>query len=69
VRMTHTRWLRIAWMCYPLVTTTVVIGTGNHYLFDVLAGVSVTAVAATVTGLVSWRGSRQPVVRLPQQRS
>jgi PAP2 superfamily len=68
VRMTRTRWLRIAWICYPLVTTTVVIGTGNHYLFDVFAGVGVTAVAATMTGLVSWRGSRAPAARLPQQR-
>jgi hypothetical protein len=66
--MARTRWIRIAWMCYPLVTTIVVVGTGNHYLLDVFAGVGVTAVAASLTGLVSWRGSRSPTVRLPQQR-
>jgi hypothetical protein len=68
VRMTRTWWLRIAWMCYPLVTTIVVVGTGNHYLLDAVAGVSVAAVAATTTGLVSWRGSGQSDVHLPQQR-
>lgn len=30
--------LRRAWLCYPLVTATVVLVTANHYLLDVFAG-------------------------------
>jgi PAP2 superfamily len=39
-------------VCYPLVLSVVVMGTGNHYLLDVLAGVAVVGIAAVVTNLV-----------------
>jgi hypothetical protein len=46
------RWL---WLAYPLVTTLVVVSTGNHYLLDAVAGTLVALAAATVTGLLPWR--------------
>jgi hypothetical protein len=39
-------------VCYPLVLSVVVMGTGNHYLLDVLAGVAVVGIAAVITNLV-----------------
>jgi hypothetical protein len=41
-KMTHKRWLRALALVYPLLTAFAVMSTGNHYLFDVLAGASLT---------------------------
>ncbi len=38
-RLVRPTWLRRLWLGYPLITATVVIATGNHYLLDVVAGV------------------------------
>jgi hypothetical protein len=38
------RWTKVAAVGYPLITTLVVMGTANHYLFDALAGVAVMGV-------------------------
>lgn len=38
-RLVRPVWLRRLWLGYPLITATVVIATGNHYLLDVIAGV------------------------------
>ncbi|MDQ1585935.1 MAG: hypothetical protein QOH80_1300 [Actinomycetota bacterium] len=48
-------WARVAWAAYPVLTTLVVVGTGNHYLLDVFAGVAVAVVAALLTGLIGPR--------------
>jgi len=46
------------WLGYPVATGVVVVGTGNHWTLDLLAGVGVALVMAQVTGLatLSWRG-------------
>jgi len=45
LRGRRARWL--AWL-YPLATTIVVVGTSNHYVIDVLAGMLIVAVAVIV---------------------
>jgi len=40
-RLTGNRWLSRAWLGYPLITASVVVATGNHYVLDVLAGVAI----------------------------
>lgn len=42
-----TRWRHLAWV-YPLGTSFVVIGTANHYVLDVVAGILVVVVAYLV---------------------
>lgn len=37
-RLVRSRTLRWLWLCYPVVTATAVVVTGNHYLLDILAG-------------------------------
>jgi len=44
----HT-WLRRLWLGYPVITATVVIATGNHYLLDVLAGVLITLITLAIS--------------------
>jgi len=39
-------WLRIVGLLYPLTTYFVVMGSGNHFILDVIAGVALLAVAA-----------------------
>ncbi len=46
------RWLRSLAFLYPALTTLAVLGTGNHYLLDVLAGVATFALAAALAALV-----------------
>ncbi len=43
-----TRWRHLAWL-YPLCTTLVVLGTGNHYLLDAVGGLAVIAVGLALT--------------------
>jgi hypothetical protein len=52
MRMFHGTWARLAWATYPVITTLVVVGTGNHYLLDVFAGVAVALAAGLLTGLI-----------------
>lgn len=40
--------LRRLWLCYPLITATVVIATGNHYVLDVAAGGLITLVTLAI---------------------
>jgi hypothetical protein len=53
VVITHTRrrWLTVFAASYPVITILVVIGTGNHYLLDVIAGASLW-LTVTVVGSV-----------------
>jgi hypothetical protein len=61
---THGRWRALVWL-YPVLTTFVVIATGNHYLFDAVGGIVVLAVGMLVTaGRVPMSGRerrRQPI--------
>ena len=43
--LVRTRWVRVLAYVYPVVVLVAVVATGNHYLFDVLAGGLVIAVA------------------------
>jgi membrane-associated phospholipid phosphatase len=51
MRLVSRRTAKIAWGLYPLVTTFVVVATGNHYLLDVILG----AATAGVSGLAAQR--------------
>jgi PAP2 superfamily len=64
--------LRVLVVAYPLMTTLVVVATGNHFFLDAVAGAAVAIVAAAVVaGLTAWhRGSGQAVVQsLPVSRA
>ncbi|MDQ2835856.1 MAG: phosphatase PAP2 family protein [Actinomycetota bacterium] len=47
-RLVRPTWLRRLWLGYPLITATVVIATGNHYLLDVFAGVLIALVTLAI---------------------
>ena len=44
----HTRW-RWLWLIHPTITTLVVVGTGNHYWLDALAGATLILIAFAAT--------------------
>lgn len=48
-RLVGSTWLRRLWLGYPLITATVVIATGNHYLLDVVAGVLITLATLAIS--------------------
>ena len=48
VGVTRSRWHYLAWL-YPAATTFVVLGTGNHYLFDALGGLAILGIGFAVT--------------------
>jgi hypothetical protein len=52
VRHGKHRVTRVLGVLYPLLLSVVVMGTGNHYLLDVVAGVAVVGLAAIVTNLL-----------------
>lgn len=52
LRSYRARWLAVL---HPVMTAFVVVATANHYILDVLAGVTVAAAAVLATGLV-WAG-------------
>jgi membrane-associated phospholipid phosphatase len=39
------RWLKWLWLGYPLITASVVVATGNHYVLDVLAGIGIALIS------------------------
>ncbi len=45
-RLTRRRAIKIAWACYPLFVTFVVVATANHYLTDVFLGALTAAISA-----------------------
>jgi hypothetical protein len=56
--LAHSRPIRAAGALYPLVALFVIVGTGNHYFFDALAGAAVALVAALVAlALVSTKST------------
>jgi hypothetical protein len=46
------RWVRVLGAAYPLVTVFVIVGTGNHYILDAVAGAALLAVALGLAGPV-----------------
>ncbi|GAA5087858.1 phosphatase PAP2 family protein [Nocardia iowensis] len=69
VAATRTAWRWLA-LAHPLVTTVVVVGTGNHYWLDVIVAIGLLAVAALLhpklvpTAATAW-GVMGPVVSKP----
>src|ERR1019366_5919448 len=62
------RWpLRILALLYPMVTLVAVLGTANHFFFDVLGGV-LTAVAAGAGAAAweRWRSARSQKLAVPR---
>jgi PAP2 superfamily len=57
------RWVRVLAILYPCMTALAVLSTGNHFLFDVLAGLLTLAVSVLVVRVASawweaWRRRR-----------
>ena len=51
--------LRVLVIAYPVVTTLVVIATGNHYFLDALAGALLAGLSAYAAGAVGRRGRQE----------
>lgn len=47
-------WVRWTGAAYPVLTTLVVLSTGNHYLVDAVAGAVVMATGVALTSRLSW---------------
>jgi hypothetical protein len=63
-RLSERSWVRGLALAYPLLTTVVVLATGNHFLLDALAGLLTAAVAIAIADLAPrWRISKRG--RLP----
>jgi len=58
------RWVRWAGAAYPIATTLVVLGTGNHYLLDTVAGAATMGVGAGLTWLLRHWGTAKVHVRI-----
>ena len=60
VLLVRRNWVRVMALFYPFSTFFVVLGSGNHYLLDVLAGVLVLCVGAAVVQIAGSAGGRPP---------
>ncbi len=49
------RWVRALGVAYPILTTLVVLSTGNHYLLDAVAGAAVIGVGAAAAVAIGHR--------------
>jgi hypothetical protein len=56
-------WVRVAAVAYPFSAFFVVLGSGNHYLLDVLAGVGVLCLGAAVVQAARTAGGRLATTR------
>jgi hypothetical protein len=57
-RLSAHRSVRVAAIAYPALTAFVVIGTANHYLFDVLAGIALWWLADRAVATLAAGGRR-----------
>ena len=55
------RWVRVVGVAYPVLTTVVVMATGNHYFLDAVAGAVVMAIGALLTARVPARFTTLPM--------
>jgi membrane-associated phospholipid phosphatase len=55
------RWVQVLGIAYPIVTTVVVMATGNHYLLDAVAGAVVIAAGGWLSGFVPARYRTVPM--------
>ena len=60
---TRSAWRRLVWL-YPITTTLVVMGTGNHFLLDAVGGLAVVMLGLWLTTTRRWlrRGSEPAVL-------
>jgi hypothetical protein len=67
VLLARRAWVRLAGAVYPFSTFFVVLGSGNHYLLDVVAGVLVLCVGSGVVlaAAAAARGRGQEAVEAP----
>jgi hypothetical protein len=60
------RWRHVAW-AYPVSTTLVVMGTGNHFLADTVAGAALIVAAWLVAAHVAaWRSAQLTTVSVTE---
>jgi membrane-associated phospholipid phosphatase len=50
------RWLKVLWVLWPAWVWFSVIATGNHFWLDIVAGIVVALVAATIVNYRHLRG-------------
>jgi hypothetical protein len=55
VRYASQRWLQVLGAIYPLAVTLTIVVTGNHFIFDAIAGMVVLAVGFMVVRLPNLR--------------
>lgn len=55
--VTESRWRHAAW-AYPLATTVVVLGTGNHYMLDIMTGAALVLCAMYALTILHPHGQR-----------
>ncbi len=60
VLLVRRRWVQVVGVVYPASTFFVVMGSGNHYFLDVVAGIVVLGVGAAVVQLAGPVGWRRP---------
>jgi membrane-associated phospholipid phosphatase len=72
VRMTRRTWVKALWVVYPLVVSFVVVVTGNHWIFDAVAGAAVAVVSAVAAQTVfarvrptHWAWPPEPALSAP----
>jgi predicted anti-sigma-YlaC factor YlaD len=66
ISISRALWLRIGAVLYVIVTTLVVVATGNHWILDAAVGAAITAGVFLVQRQLS---RDQDVARVPAQRS
>ncbi|WP_158580768.1 phosphatase PAP2 family protein [Cellulomonas rhizosphaerae] len=59
------RWQKVLAIAFPSVTLVVIIATGNHFLFDAIAGAAVYGVAYGAVRVVRRLSVREPAEELP----
>jgi hypothetical protein len=55
------RWVKVLGVSYPILTTLVVIATGNHYLLDAIAGGITMAAGALLAAALPHRSKPAPL--------
>lgn len=56
----HT-WIRVLGVCYPLVTTVVILSTANHFIADAVAGAVTLAIGFLIQRLLTGRPAYPPL--------
>ncbi|ONK12285.1 phosphatase PAP2 family protein [Streptomyces sp. MP131-18] len=59
-RVAPYRWLRVAGLAYPLLTTVVIMGTANHYLLDAAGGAAVVGAGFAASAAIGRALARVP---------